>query len=189
MSNAREALVTTALELFLHEGLQSVGIDRVIKESNVSKMTLYKYFPSKEILIAHVLEHYHHAIIGEIQSCLVNVPPQLPQQMAALLVWYRGKFIDSNVRGCLFGIAATVYASCDHPIHQVCLKHTQTLADLFSALLFSAGYGERSATLALQCLTLLEGTRNLTTIGVKGDPLASAMQVVLMLLQPQPQQG
>ncbi|EPP0629218.1 TetR/AcrR family transcriptional regulator, partial [Acinetobacter baumannii] len=47
----REIILDTATQLFIQESYIAVGIDRIIAESNVAKMTFYKYFPSKEELI------------------------------------------------------------------------------------------------------------------------------------------
>ncbi len=182
MSLAREKLLTTALELFLYEGFQSVGVDRVIKCSGISKMTLYKYFSSKDDLIEECLKRYHAEIIAEIQQRVAQSPLVMEPQIAGLLAWYRAKFIDTSVRGCLFVSAANLYSEPEHPIHQVCQLHKQTLIELFSRLLQMFGYANPQA-LALQCLILFEGARNLSAIGITGDSLDAATQVLTVLLQ------
>jgi len=47
MSDKRQLVLETALTLFRAHGYHAVGIDRVLAESGVAKMTMYKYFPSK----------------------------------------------------------------------------------------------------------------------------------------------
>ncbi|HCV3138413.1 TPA: TetR/AcrR family transcriptional regulator [Acinetobacter baumannii] len=47
----REIILDTATQLFLQESYISVGIDRIIAESDVAKATFYKNFPSKEELV------------------------------------------------------------------------------------------------------------------------------------------
>jgi AcrR family transcriptional regulator len=51
----RERILTTASNLFYRLSINSVGIDRIIAESGVAKMTFYKHFPSKATLIATYL--------------------------------------------------------------------------------------------------------------------------------------
>lgn len=46
-SNKREQLILTAQALFSREGYHATGIDRIIAESGVAKMTLYKHFKSR----------------------------------------------------------------------------------------------------------------------------------------------
>ena len=51
----RDRILQTAAELFYRHGIHSVGIDRIIEESGVAKMTFYRHFPSKARLIAEYL--------------------------------------------------------------------------------------------------------------------------------------
>src|ERR1700753_664560 len=52
----RERLLDAASELFYAEGVQSVGIDRVIERAGVAKASLYSTFGSKEELVRAYLE-------------------------------------------------------------------------------------------------------------------------------------
>ena len=51
----RDHLVDTALELFIRDGFHATGIDKILAESGVAKMTLYKHFKSKDELILSAL--------------------------------------------------------------------------------------------------------------------------------------
>ena len=52
----RDELVETALDLFYRNGFHATGIDRILAEAGVAKMTLYKHFRSKDDLIVAALE-------------------------------------------------------------------------------------------------------------------------------------
>ena len=56
-SDARQRILETAERLFYANGVRSVGIDRIIAESDVAKMTLYNHFASKDELILEVLRY------------------------------------------------------------------------------------------------------------------------------------
>lgn len=56
---AREKILLTAHDLFYQEGIGATGIDRIIKESGVTKVTFYRHYPSKNELIRAYLEHRH----------------------------------------------------------------------------------------------------------------------------------
>ena len=47
----KDDIINTALRLFNSYSYNSIGVDRIINESGVAKMTFYKHFPSKEKLI------------------------------------------------------------------------------------------------------------------------------------------
>src|SRR4051812_36941338 len=52
---ARERILRTAYDLFSRDGIQATGVDRVIAEAPVAKMTLYRNFRSKEELALAVI--------------------------------------------------------------------------------------------------------------------------------------
>ena len=54
-ASARQRLLTAADELFYSEGVQSVGVDRVIEQADAAKATLYRTFGGKEQLVAAYL--------------------------------------------------------------------------------------------------------------------------------------
>ena len=41
-------VVNKAIDLFHHRGFHLIGIDRIVKESEITKATFYNYFHSKE---------------------------------------------------------------------------------------------------------------------------------------------
>jgi AcrR family transcriptional regulator len=51
-----DRLIDTASALFYQEGIQSVGVQRVIDEAGIAKASLYAHFPSKDDLVAACLE-------------------------------------------------------------------------------------------------------------------------------------
>ena len=55
-SPRRDHLVDTALKLFCERGFHATGIDTILAESGVAKMTLYNHFRSKDELIIAALQ-------------------------------------------------------------------------------------------------------------------------------------
>jgi AcrR family transcriptional regulator len=54
--DARERILETAYELFSRQGIRAVGIDSIIRQSGVARMTLYRHFGSKDALVLAFLE-------------------------------------------------------------------------------------------------------------------------------------
>src|SRR6185295_8231158 len=54
--SARERILETAYELFSRHGTRAVGVDRIIAECGIAKMTLYRNFASKDELILAFLQ-------------------------------------------------------------------------------------------------------------------------------------
>ena len=53
----RDQIRVAAQQLFLERGFANTGTNLIAKEAGVSKETLYRYFPSKEELLADCLRH------------------------------------------------------------------------------------------------------------------------------------
>ena len=56
----RERILLAAHDLFYRDGVRATGIDRVIAESGVAKVTFYRQFQSKDDLILAFLDFYRY---------------------------------------------------------------------------------------------------------------------------------
>jgi AcrR family transcriptional regulator len=68
--SASRRLLDAASELFYAEGVQSVGIDRVIEKAGVAKASLYNTFGSKEALVRAYLEERHAGTTGRLTAAM-----------------------------------------------------------------------------------------------------------------------
>src|SRR5215469_15002312 len=54
----RERIVTAARELFYRQGIRAVGVDAIAEAASTNKMTLYRHFASKDLLVAECLRRW-----------------------------------------------------------------------------------------------------------------------------------
>ena len=91
-SEARQRILETADRLFYQDGLRAVGIDRIIAEANVAKMSLYKHFPSKDDLILAVLQYREESVLEFFRSAMERhgkkAKSPLRAFFAALKEWF-----------------------------------------------------------------------------------------------------
>lgn len=52
----RQRLLASATTLFTTEGIRVIGIDRILREADVAKASLYSLFGSKDALVAAYLQ-------------------------------------------------------------------------------------------------------------------------------------
>ena len=107
----RTDILNTALALFNAYGYIAVGVDRIRDEANASKMTLYKYFPSKEALIKEVLA-LRHAQLEEAMTQAMAMATAPKEQLRRLFQWHRYWFSQPEFHGCMF-----IKARDEHPEH------------------------------------------------------------------------
>ena len=67
----RAAISDTAIALFLRHGFDEVGVMRVAEEAEVSKRTLFAYFPTKEDLVLHRFADHER----ELADVVAHRPP------------------------------------------------------------------------------------------------------------------
>jgi len=72
-SSARERLLDAANDLFYAEGVQTVGVDRIIERAGVAKASLYNLFGSKEELVAAYLASRHERTTTRLTEAIANV--------------------------------------------------------------------------------------------------------------------
>jgi len=152
-SSKRELLLNTALDLFYREGYHATGIDRILAESGVAKMTLYKHFKSKDELIMAALEERHARMRERVREGMPAEP------RAAILAMFDGlhAFLQQqDFCGCAFIHAAAEFHDRSHPIHRLAAEHKQFIGTFFRTQLERLG-AEQPAKLARQLQYLAEG--------------------------------
>jgi AcrR family transcriptional regulator len=134
---AKQRILHTADALFYDEGIRSVGVDRLISESSVTKATFYKHFGSKDRVITAYLDFRHRTVaerMGEIAGA-TDDPEQAIRGIVADLI---GTIQASGFRGCPFVNAAAEFSDPDHPVRAAVREHRDwyeaAIGDLFRAL-------------------------------------------------------
>ncbi|APV37758.1 TetR/AcrR family transcriptional regulator [Acinetobacter soli] len=130
----KDQIIETALSLFNTYNYSTIGIDRIIEESKVAKMTFYKYFPSKENLIYECL-----LIRGSIlkDRILFELETQdLPlNKLEKIFNWHLEWFDSKDFYGCLFQKAAldimVRYPSVIEPVNNYRKWLHETISTIF----------------------------------------------------------
>jgi AcrR family transcriptional regulator len=122
-SEARERLLLAASQLFYAEGINSVGIERLIKEGQVTLATFYRHFPSKVDLVVAYLRGAHDHIVARAAE-------RAEKLEGRDLVRAIGDDVTSQIgqaafRGCAFLNAASEFEDPQSPVRQVVAEHRQ----------------------------------------------------------------
>ena len=117
--SVRDRILNTARELFYREGARAVGVDMVVAQSGVAKTSLYRWFPSKDALIAAVLEKEAQDIWTgwdrNNQPPSPTPPPKPPGQFQGI-----ARFVSSpKYRGCPFRNITVEFPDSEHPARKI----------------------------------------------------------------------
>lgn len=137
LAPAKKRILETASRLFYDEGIRAVGIDRLIRESHVTKATFYKHFGAKDRLILDyiTLMRRHTQLIVNSRIASIEDPEAalecLLEGIISVIQW-------PGFRGCPFLNAALEYADPTHPVRVVISEHydwySLTVSGLFAKI-------------------------------------------------------
>ncbi|MFE5318095.1 TetR/AcrR family transcriptional regulator [Paenibacillus sp. NPDC056579] len=114
---ARDRILRVASELFYKEGIRAVGIDRIIKESDVAKASFYRSFATKDDLTVAYLEARDELKVEKLERLRQLYPSSPKEQLGALIRDVTEQMGMPDYRGCPFLNAAVEFPDRDHPAH------------------------------------------------------------------------
>lgn len=134
MSKKRDLLLSTALELFYRHGINSIGINEVIKVSGVAKKTLYSHFNSKEDLVLRALEQRHLTFMQWLEAKLENTTNNselVDTLFHALKGWFDGHEPElGDFNGCFFINTSAEFHDAKSEISSYCRFHKAQVRQL-----------------------------------------------------------
>lgn len=161
-SSARDRLLAAADELFYAEGINSVGIDRIIDRAGVAKASLYSTFGSKDELVRAYLEARHRARVERFTRELADITD--PRERVLEIYSSLGRSLESGrFRGCAF-LNAAAEARTGAAVESITGEYRHWLRDLLRGLVIEAGVTDPDA-LTAQLVLLYDGA----TVGAKMD--------------------
>lgn len=185
-ASKKEHLVETAVKLFGRDGFHATGIDKILQEAGVARMTLYKHFRSKDDLILAALrrrdEQFRTWFKSSIERRGGAPAERLLASFDALDEWFEGKaFAGIPFTGCAFINASAEFSEAQHPVHQLAAEHKRLITEYLRLLASAAGAREPDR-LAWEIALLHEGA--IVTAQVSGDKNAApgAKEIARMLM-------
>ena len=133
--SARDRILLAAHELFYREGIRATGVDRVIAESGVAKLTFYRHFPSKNDLIREFLAHRHARWMAWFGEALQRHGAGRGKGVAALVPALRDWFGDAGFRGCAFINSVGELGGALPEVAALARRHKSDMAAAIKALL------------------------------------------------------
>lgn len=151
---ARERLLAAAEALFYEEGVNSVGIDKVIERAGVAKASLYSHFKSKDELVRAYIEERQAARRARIERAIAkHADPR--RRLLAVFDALAEVIADPGYRGCAFTRASTEVRA-DSLARGACIDARAWTRTLFTTLAREAG-AARPEQVARQMVMLYDG--------------------------------
>jgi AcrR family transcriptional regulator len=130
-SAARQRILLAAHDLFYRDGIRATGVDRVIAESGVTKVTFYRHFPSKNDLILAFLAYRHTRWMAWFDDALTRHG----HTAEALVPTFREWAGDPGYRGCAFINSVGEMAQALPEVVALSRQHKQDMVARIATLL------------------------------------------------------
>ena len=95
-------LVEAATDMFNQFGIHATGIDRILAEARVARMTLYHHFGSKEGLVREVLHRESVQWFQRLDRALDGAGPNPRDKVSIYFDVLRAWFSQPDFKGCGF---------------------------------------------------------------------------------------
>lgn len=171
--SVRDKILFTAHDLFYSTGFRATGVDTLIKASKVTKVTFYRHFPSKSLLILAYLHYRHEIWIDWFESTLHRhlVEGKVPSDAipATLYEW----FISPEFHGCAFINASAEAKSEDieSEIKAICRNHKGETKKVIASLTKIA-----DARVVNEIMLLIDGAIIHAQMGMDSETVINALK-------------
>lgn len=170
---AKLRILETANELFYDDGIRTVGVDRLISASSVTKATFYKHYGSKDRLISEYVAYRHRTAAGDLAE-LAATHAKPAALLHALMEAIVAEVSRPGFRGCPFLNAAAEFTEPGDPVRRAVEQHRDWYLDVLEQLLRDMGHpmsGDAADDLILARDGAMAG-------GYAGDPIAATTAMV-----------
>lgn len=180
-STRRDQLLETATDLFYRNGCHTTGIDRVLAEAGVAKMTLYKHFRSKEELVLAAAQRFHERVQEEFEETVDRKNMKPRQKLLAIFEFLASWSQRPDFCGCPSVNLAVQYPDKNDAIHQAAAEHKRIREEYISEIARQAG-AEDPKHLARELMLLIEGALVLQQVTGRADFMHAARPAAEVLI-------
>ncbi|MBU3735480.1 MAG: TetR/AcrR family transcriptional regulator [Methylobacterium sp.] len=155
-TSMREHILGVAAQLFSSRGINATSVDTIVAEAGIAKVTLYKYFKSKEQLIVEYLRQYDDKLWKRLSEVAKQSDSEPGARLAGLVDASLDWIADEEFKGFAFINATVEFPQLESTVHRTSVEFAQTLRNTLAELAREAGFKKPEA-LALQLALVIEG--------------------------------
>ena len=176
----RERILAAARELFYRRGIHAVGVDAIAEAAGTNKMTLYRHFTSKDVLVAACLSELTQEF-DAAWDALATSTREIRKASSWPGCGHVSDFKENEAeRGCALANAAVELPDTDHPARRVIREYKTALRERLVRLCRDAQLADPER-LADEVFLLCEGAR-ITAQSVGSEGLSSRLGGMLEAL-------
>ncbi|OLP54389.1 hypothetical protein BJF92_19305 [Rhizobium rhizosphaerae] len=153
---ARDKISSVAADLFYREGIRAVGVETIVKQAGVTKISLYRSFPSKDDLVVAYLEERSRTFLDNWDEMFDRHRDDPRAQLRAIMTYLAERTTTEGYRGCPFINFCAEFPDPEHPGRKVAHETKAALRERFRTIAEALDV-PRPQKLADGLLLLIEG--------------------------------
>jgi AcrR family transcriptional regulator len=181
--SARDRVFEVAAQMFYKQSIRAVGVETIVKQAGVAKISLYRSFASKDDLIVAYLENRNAGYWRNVDRILRAEQNDARAQLRALIGYVAGQATTRGYRGCPFINYASEFPEPSHPGHRIVDANKRELRRRLVRLTTAIGVYDPTQ-LADALFLLIEGAyASSQTLGGRNGPAASLVWAADVLIE------
>jgi AcrR family transcriptional regulator len=166
---ARDKVFAVASDLFYRKGIHAVGVEEIVKEAGVAKISLYRNFASKDDLVVAYLDERRTSFLRDWDRMFDRHSDDPKAQLRAIMTYVAKRTSEEGYRGCPFINFSAEFPDPAHRGREIARETMRALRARFLKLAEALGVPEPKR-LADGLLLLFEGAYGLSqTLGGGAD--------------------
>jgi AcrR family transcriptional regulator len=172
-------ILDTTQRLVYPRGVHEVGMDELVRETGLGKATVYRLFPTKDLLVAAYLRRTADQILADIDAQAAAGDPV--RALDGVLDAIEADVRRDGFRGCAFNNASIEFQDPQHPARIEARRYREELARRLVEL-GTAVSSTDGPEVGRQLAILIDGVyTNAAHLGADG-PAAAGLQLARRLL-------
>ena len=179
--DVRERILETASGLFYRRGVRAVGVDVVVEAAGVAKTSLYRYFRTKDDLIAAFLKREDLDFWATWDGVAEQHAQDGEAELEAHMTWIGERVGRRGYRGCPQLNVAAEFPEADHPARIVARTHKAQLRERLKGVAERLGV-DQPDDLAAQLSVVINGAFVSSEVLAQDDATAVLLRMARALV-------
>jgi AcrR family transcriptional regulator len=180
--SARLHLIEVAIRLFCRNGIGATGVEAIVAQSGVARMTLYNHFGSKDALVAAALAHEGSVWRAWFFARLAMAEGTPRERLLVIFDAIGEWFAREDYFGCALMNAVAEYRNDNPAVLEVTLAHKRQVLEYIEGLCAGAGAPDPKA-LTGQIDLLMDGAIVKALVSRRTDPAFEAKAILSLVLE------
>jgi len=133
-NQAGDKVFAAAADLFYRKGIHAVGVEEIVRQAGVAKISLYRKFASKDDLVVAYLEDRSRVFLREWDEMFDRYRDNPPAQLRAMMTYVAKRTTQDGYRGCPFINFCAEFPDPAHPGRRVARATMRGLRERFLRL-------------------------------------------------------